>query len=207
MYSNWVSNLQGWHQSSNHHTFREDCTDIWSIIDLHKLNAGLRPCMQHTRKWHYTYSKTGSDSLCKNNLILLMCLSFVCPAFGCYHLLFIVLSCCLPCYAALIFFVCFYRTQFCSPAISQTFLSQPKAGFHLLETGKISLNWSARFIYTLYQQELRAVNILVDIISQWDNYWLSLVHTFISIRYKWYILMLFLKEYFYNVAIRKKNLL
>ena len=145
--------------------------------------------------------------LCKNNLILLMCLSFVCPAFGCYHLLFIVLSCCLPCYAALIFFVCFYRTQFCSPAISQTFLSQPKAGFHLLETGKISLNWSARFIYTLYQQELRAVNILVDIISQWDKYWLSLVHTFISIRYKWYILMLFLKEYFYNVAIRKKNLL
>ena len=71
--------------------------------------------------------------LCKNNLNVSMCLSFFfCPVLGCLHLSFIVLSYLLPCRAALILFVCFYGSRFCSPTINQTSLSQSKGWFPLI---------------------------------------------------------------------------
>ena len=71
--------------------------------------------------------------LCNNYFSLPMCSSFFCPVLGCLLLSFIVLSCLLPCCTVLIFLhVCFSRSQFCSPAINQTSLSQSKGWFPLL---------------------------------------------------------------------------
>ena len=67
-------------------------------------------------------------SLCKNNLNLSKCSSFFPHVLASFLPLFIVLSCLLPRCTTLIFlFLCFYRSQFCSPAINHISLTP---GFH-----------------------------------------------------------------------------
>ena len=84
----------------------------------------------------------------------------------------------LPCCTALIFLVCFYRSQFCSLVIHQTSLNQPKwlVSIHLtLHTGKISLNRSTGITYKSYLHELRAIYVFSETSSQCDKSWLRLL--------------------------------
>ena len=73
---------------------------------------------------------------------------------GCVLLFFIMLSCSLPCCAVPIFFVCFWGSWFCSLAINQTCISQPKGWFSFIllcrQEKFIGLvHWV--YIYKLYQ--------------------------------------------------------
>ena len=60
------------------------------------------------------------------------CVHLFCPVLGCHIFLFIVLSWLLPSCTALIFFVCFWESWFCSPAINQICLSQCKDWFSFI---------------------------------------------------------------------------
>ena len=76
---------------------------------LHKLHVQLRPC----------------TLICDCVL-----LSFFFPVLGCLLLSVIMLPCLLQhCTVQIFLFACFYRNQFCSPAINQICVSQYKGWF------------------------------------------------------------------------------
>ena len=94
-------------------------------------------------------------------------------------------SCCHACYlyAALIFFVCFYESRFCSPAINQIFLSQYKGCFpFILHCRWEKYHWTGPLglciIYTNmiselynYMHLLRNYLKVINIGSQCDKHW------------------------------------
>ena len=104
--------------------------------------------------------------LYKNNLNLKMCLFFLCPVLGCLVFSFIEWPCSLPrCVdSALILFVYFYGSRFCSLAINYASLNQSKGSKRYYWTGPLdwhikytNINWG-EFMYSL-KKYLNVLNI------------------------------------------------
>ena len=126
-----------------------------------KVMTMYKTCLQMMLGIH-EYLCTVLIPLCKNNLNLQMYF-FSMYLIGSF-------SCSLCCHAwslasmQYFFIVYFDESQFGSPAINQTSLSQSTGWFlFILLCSKVSLNRSIRFTYKLYQYELRTIYVFVEI--------------------------------------------
>ena len=86
---------------------------------------------------------------------------------NCLFFSFILLSCLLPHYTALSWFSCFYRSQFCSPAINQISLSQSKGWFPFIFADGKNIPTSIMLVYQLlYQHDFRIILTYVFVCPQ-----------------------------------------
>ena len=135
------------------------------------------------------------------------------------------LSCSLPRCAALIFFVCFYRRWFCSPAINQIFPSQSKSWFsfillcrrekyHWTGPSSLRINYS-NMISELYQHMYSYTNIffteeskqtlrmILSCITYCEAYELCKLSTVLSTCHNWELLIIRPHRPLYFKEIRK----
>ena len=120
--------------------------------------------------------------LCKNNLNLPMCSSFFLPCAWLpppfvHHVAMLATS--LHCAD---FFVCFCRNQFCSPTINQISFSQSKGLFpFILLCRQEKYYWTGPLGSCINCTNKISGLCICWKLSQYDKYWLSLVHTYINI--------------------------